>query len=883
MEIFKIENLSFTYPDRQYKALCEINLTINSGDFITVCGKSGCGKTTLLRMLKSTLAPCGKISGEIWFNGNVLSQTDKQTQVSQIGFVMQNPDNQIVTDKVWHELAFGLESLGYDTSDIRARVSEMASFFGIQTWFHKNVNELSGGQKQLLNLASVMAMQPKVLILDEPTSQLDPIAAHEFIKTLERINQEIGTTIILSEHRLEEAFCVSNRAVVMDNGEIIADGHPVDIANILKSQNHDMYISLPAPMRIYGEVEGGQDYPLNVRDGRCWLEEYAIKHNLNEDAIPNSPMYNEATNVAVEIKSAWFRYEKNMPDVIKGLDVKIGRGELFTIVGGNGTGKTTMLSLISGLNKPYRGEVYINGIKISNVNNLHGGCLCMLPQNPQALFLKKTVYLDLLDMLSNKNVSASEKDKLIKEISHLCRIENLLSYHPYDLSGGEQQRAALAKVLLNKPEILLLDEPTKGMDAEFKEIFASILGELKSNGVTIVMVSHDIEFCAEYADRCAMLFDGNITSIGHPRDFFAGKSFYTTSTNRMARKVLPGAVVANDVISACGIKCEKKKTSTHILSEMKKSAVTKNINTVGKAGIKPYKIGLAVLFAALFVASHILQRDLNTGFSNPWIQILSILSLAACFVCILPVKAYNINVENIRENRRGFTIHTFVSVLCVLVIIPLTVFIGFYYLHDRRYYFISMLIILEIMIPFFMRFERRKPKARELIIISVLCALAVAGRIAFNMLPQFKPIVAIVVISGICFGGETGFLVGAVSGFVSNFFFGQSPLTPWQMFGLGIIGFLAGVLFERRIIGKNKILICLFGAFATFFIYGLILNFASLILWQNSPTFDMFIMSCVSALPFDLVHAISTAFFLWFASEPVIEKLERVKKKYGLV
>ena len=186
MECFKIENLSFTYPTRNEKTLDGVDLEIMHGEFITVCGKSGCGKTTLLRMLKSSLSPHGTIEGRVLFDGVPLDSVSLRDQASKIGFVMQSPENQIVTDKVWHELAFGLESLGFSNGEIRTRVSEMASFFGISDWFHKNVSELSGGQKQLLNLASVMVMQPQVLVLDEPTSRLDPIAAGEFLKTLEK-------------------------------------------------------------------------------------------------------------------------------------------------------------------------------------------------------------------------------------------------------------------------------------------------------------------------------------------------------------------------------------------------------------------------------------------------------------------------------------------------------------------------------------------------------------------------------------------------------------------------------------------------------------------------------------------------------------------------
>lgn len=823
MEGYKIENLSFAYPNRETNAINNISFTVNNGEFITLCGKSGCGKTTLLRLLKTSLAPFGTLSGSIYFDGEILPQINSKEQAAKIGFVMQNPDNQIVTDKVWHELAFGLESLGYSTPEIRTRVSEMASFFGIQNWFYKKVTELSGGQKQLLNLASVMVMQPSVLILDEPTSQLDPIAAQEFLKTLEKINRELGTTVILSEHRLEDTFPSSDRIIVMDNGEIIADDTPQKVGKILKSQNHHMYLALPTPMRVYGAVEDNFEYPLTVREGRMWLEKYSESHTLNADLMPKDN-HNTATETAIEVKDAYFRYEKDLPDVVKGLNIKINKGELFAIVGGNSAGKTTALSLISGLNKPCRGEILINGKSISKVKNLYNGVVGVLPQNPQSVFVKKTVYLDLLEILSDKKISKEEKELRVKNISALCRINDLLDSHPYDLSGGEQQRAALAKVLLMSPQILLLDEPTKGLDAHFKQIFADIISDLKSNGVTVVMVSHDIEFCGKYADRCAMFFDGNITSVGSPREFFAGNNFYTTSANRMARAKLPKAVLAEDIILACGGKVQKKEP------------------------VEASKINLPK------------NEDKER-----------------------PQEKLNATIIQQPTNKRKLTKRTVTATLLILLAIPLTIYFGIFYLQDRRYYFISLLIMLETMIPFCMVFEDRKPQARELVIISVLCAIAVAGRAAFFMVPQFKPVVALVIISGVCFGGETGFLVGAVCAFVSNFFFGQGPWTPWQMFALGIIGFIAGILFQKGFLRKTKLSLCIFGSIATFVIYGGIMNPSTVVMSQDKLNFAMIKAAYISGVPFDLIHAASTAFFLWFISEPMIEKLDRIKVKYGLI
>ena len=889
MESYKIENLTFSYPNRQNKALDNINITINQGEFITLCGKSGCGKTTLLRLLKPSLAPYGTLNGNISLDGRALSEISVKQQAEKIGFVMQSPDNQIVTDKVWHELAFGLESLGYSTPQIRTRVSEMASFFGIQTWFHKNVTELSGGQKQLLNLASVMVMQPSVLILDEPTSQLDPIAAQEFIKTLEKINRELGTTVILSEHRLEDAFTISDRVIVMDNGKIIADEKPQKVGCILKSLNHDMYFALPAVMRIYGAVENGYDYPLSVREGREWLEKYSENHEICENLIPEEKSRDTFSQTAIEVKDVYFRYDKNLPDVIKSLNVKINKGELFAIVGGNGTGKTTALSLISGLNKAYRGEILINGESISKVKNLYNGIMGVLPQNPQSVFVKKTVYLDLLEILSDKKILKEEKEIRVKNVSAICRIENLLDSHPYDLSGGEMQRAALAKVLLMSPQILLLDEPTKGLDAHFKQIFADIIWNLKSNGVTVVMVSHDIEFCAEYADRCAMFFDGSITSVGEPRDFFAGNNFYTTSANRMARTMLPKAVLANDIILACGGNLQKREHNYNdiVMSEGNEPQTPKpEIKRLSTA-----RIFFGTLFAVLFVLTCMFQiadiymfslplfSELNTGL----FQLISVVDIAISLFCFFPQKQLGTDFSNLQKDSRKLTKRTVAAALMILLAIPLTIYIGIFYLQDRKYYFISLLIIIETIIPFCMVFEKRKPQARELVIISVLCAIAVAGRAAFFMLPQFKPVAAIVIIAGVCFGGETGFLVGAVTGFVSNFFFGQGPWTPWQMFSFGIIGFLAGILFCKGCLKKTRTSLCMFGVFATLLVYGGIMNPSSVIMSQDKLNFAMIKAAYISGLPFDMIHAASTGFFLWFISEPMIDKLDRIKVKFGLI
>ena len=552
MEIYRIEELSFTFPEQEQAALSNINLTIESGGFITICGKSGCGKSTLLRQLKTILTPHGTRQGEIYYNSQPIQEIDQRTQASEIGYVLQSPDNQIVTDKVWHELAFGLESLGYDNSTIRLRVAEMASFFGIHTWFHKSVTELSGGQKQLLNLASIMAMHPSVLILDEPTSQLDPIAASDFLETVKKINRELGTTVIMTEHRLEDVLPLTDRLIVLNEGVIIADDTPQKVGEALSRLEHPMFLSMPSPMQIYAGVDNDLAWPVTVKEGRQWLNAF-LKDKTPASMTESQPSSNEDRPVVIKFKDVWFKYEKNGPDIIKDLSFEVKQGQFYCIVGGNGTGKTSTLSLMSGILQPYRGKVLIGGNNPAKMNakTLFTNNLGILPQNPQTLFVKKTVELDLYEMLSQLPLSKEEKVSRVEAVVKFAELEHLLSMHPYDLSGGEQQRAALAKVLLLEPKILLLDEPTKGLDGPFKEKLALFLQKLNAEGVTIVMVSHDVEFCAKYAEVCAMFFDGSIITTNEAKKFFAGNSFYTTAANRMARHVWSEGVTIEGVIDLC--------------------------------------------------------------------------------------------------------------------------------------------------------------------------------------------------------------------------------------------------------------------------------------------------------------------------------------------
>ena len=877
-EVFRLEHFSFTYPQQRRRALDDVSLTVRPGQFWVLCGPSGCGKSTLLRQCKSVLTPHGAAEGGIFFEGVPLQDVPNRRQSSEIGFVLQSPEHQVVTDKVWHELAFGMESLGFDTPSIRRRVAEMASFFGIQDWFYKDVDQLSGGQKQLLSLASVMVLQPKVLILDEPTSQLDPIAASEFLQTLGRINRELGTTVILTEHRLEEALPLATDAAVLDGGRLLCTGTPSEVGRQLRDRGHGMFLAMPAAMRVWASVRSDAPCPVTVREGRDFLQIWHKDHVLRPLPEEVRPARGEPV---LEGRGLFFRYEPGLPDVVKGLDITVRRGEFMALLGGNGAGKTTSLHLLSGALTPQRGEVR------------RTGRIGALPQNPQALFVKKTVREDLYEVFDGQRIDPALKERRVAQAVSLCRLTELLDRHPYDLSGGEQQRAALCKVLLLDPEILLLDEPTKGLDAEFKQELAAILRALTAGGVTILMVSHDVEFCARYAHRCALFFDGSIVTEGAPRAFFSGNSFYTTSADRMARELCPGAVTPEDVMAVIGGDVPPEPAFDRAYQPL--PPVAEEAATWKPAKLPWWRRCIAAVASAvaLFIFWNAAERtDLTAlvgggtvseaGWDALRMYGLFIVALLVVVAAIgrrsPPPTLVQTPVEKRRLSKRTLT-----ATVLILLCIPATLFIGCYYGGTQNYYLLSVLVMLECMLPFFMVFEGRRPQARELVVIAVLCALGVAGRAAFFMLPQFKPVMALTIIAGVAFGGETGFLVGAMTMLASNFLFSQGPWTPFQMFSMGIIGFLAGVLFRKGWLRRSRGALCVYGAIAAVVIYGGIMNPASALMYSQEVRWKVLVTYYITGFPMDCVHAAATVLFLLVLAEPMLEKLDRIKVKYGLV
>ncbi len=559
MELLSLNNITFTYPTADDEtgnlrtkspalpALQNVSFTVREGDFVLLCGESGCGKSTLLRLLKREIAPYGKLSGEISYLGAPIDSLPSE-RGTEIGFVAQNPEQQIVTDKVWKELAFGLENMGVATSAVRTRTAEICSAFGLEKLFHADTYTLSGGEMQTLNLAAVMVMNPRLLILDEPTSQLDPIAARNFIELIKRANDEWGLTVIIAEHRTDELFHNADSVIIMRDGEIILNGTPQCVAE----KAHDSYISafMPTPVKLYHRVRGkgklkDNRVPLTVKAAISFLREnhLSCEHTSGETAVPNERLitpkaeHNGSDESVICAKNISFRYDGDTRNILNRLCLTVRKGEICSLVGANGAGKTTLLEVLSGVKKPYSGSLRIfdKDIRKYKGNSLHRECVTMLPQNVREVFVKDTLREDFAQVRLLCELTDKEFAGELSSLAQRFGIAHLMDRHPHDLSGGEQQRAAFVKAMLLKPRILLLDEPTKGLDELAKETLACMLSSLKSDCVTILMVTHDVEFAARVSDFCGLIFDGEVIAYAPAGDFFSGNMYYTTAYERILR------------------------------------------------------------------------------------------------------------------------------------------------------------------------------------------------------------------------------------------------------------------------------------------------------------------------------------------------------------
>lgn len=489
MENIRFENVSFSYAVNDKTVLKKASFTVEQGEFCLVIGKSGAGKTTLLKLLKKEISPAGKLIGEIITAENV-------------GYVAQNVSESIVTDKVRSELSFGLTNMGVDAKAIELSVAETASYFNLSCKLESDIHSLSGGEKQILNLASVMIMKPGVLVLDEPTCQLDPVWSQRFLEMIKRLHRDFGTTVIVSEHLLEELYSYADSVMLVEDGEIKAKLTPDEMTRFLKQTGNPLLKSIPLILRLF-------DGEKSLCDCRSIIKSKNLPSLFDGD---------EKAERAMKIKNLCFAYKKNNY-VLSELSLNIYKGKINAVLGPNSCGKSTLLKVCAGVLKAHRGRIKSDG-KIS-----------MLCQNPFDLF----------------TADRCGDEVQFGEITHFLEIDDIKNQHPYDISGGQAQRLALAKVLQTGADIILLDEPTKALDGEFKQKLASKLQSLCEMGKTVVITTHDIDFAGEYADYISFLSGGEIVTTRKKREFFSSLSFYTTSACRLCQGVADGYVCEQDL------------------------------------------------------------------------------------------------------------------------------------------------------------------------------------------------------------------------------------------------------------------------------------------------------------------------------------------------
>ncbi|UWF34078.1 energy-coupling factor ABC transporter ATP-binding protein [Pediococcus acidilactici] len=541
MEILQVKDLNFKYALAKKVNLAKVNLSVNQGDFTLIIGDSGSGKTTLLRQLKKELWPVGERHGTIKFKNQPLEDLSPIESAQKIGMVFQNPDDQLVMDTVIQELAFSLENVGEDSDNIQRKIAEMVSFFGFQDILYASVNELSGGQKQLVNLAAVLILQPELLLLDEPTAQLDPIATKEFISLLQRVHDELGVTIMISEHQLDELLPLATQLCILEEGKLTFVGK---VSEGIQRAAHSQKLAefIPEIPRLFLTENVITDsskatVPLTVVDGKRFINNHKIKFQQQKRSIPQ--LHNDPVLKATHVD---FKYERNDPLILNDLALTVQRGEWLSIVGRNGTGKSTLLKCLTGMQKTRRGKISVLNRKLTKwTSDQLYEVMGYLSQNPADHFSYDTVSDEFVNRA--KELGLTDPQEVGQAMLSRLKINSLKNKNPHDTSGGEKQLIALGIILIGQPKILLLDEPTKGLDPLRKRELGKLLQKLQETGMTIITTSHDMSFSATYATRCAMLFDGKITSVADPYAFFTKNFFYTTPINRMVRDQLPEALI----------------------------------------------------------------------------------------------------------------------------------------------------------------------------------------------------------------------------------------------------------------------------------------------------------------------------------------------------
>lgn len=525
MGLININNLSFTYKGAETPALTNVSLEINPGEMILIAGHSGSGKSTLLSVLKPEIRESGDMTGEILLDGQPMPEETTRETVAAIGYMCQNPEAQIVTDKVYRELTYGLENLGLPQQEIMARCAEISAFLGISHLFRKNTWELSGGQKQVLNLAALLVMEPKVLLLDEPTSRLDPVSAEEFLYLLHRVKNEFGLSVVLVEHDLDKVIHLCDKMCILDNGRVTISGTPRQVL-----ENKDLAETGPTAWKIWRGCGALGDCPISLEEARRFARSTLPQKVVNH---PQDKVFQEKP--VLETRDLWYKHQKNQQHVLRGVNLCLHRGEFKCVMGANGSGKSTLLKALTD--------------KAPGVSVVGQQRMAKLPQDVTELFLHDTVKGELEHVLDALGLEPQKAEERLRNLCQELNITELLGRNPFKLSGGEQKRIALAKVLLAEPTILLLDEPTGSLDPLGKKNLAKILLKMCQRDIAILAVTHDTELVAE-SHGAMVLFDGAMSGTKEPHEFLCGNRFYTTKTVSMCRGWLDGVVTPDEAIGA---------------------------------------------------------------------------------------------------------------------------------------------------------------------------------------------------------------------------------------------------------------------------------------------------------------------------------------------
>ncbi len=544
MAVIKVKNLTYHYPDSRNAALDRINLDIPEGQFVLVVGGSGSGKSALVRALAGLIPEFygGAYAGGVYLDNKEISQLQRRELVQKIGLVFQDPESQLVMTNVEQELAFGLENLALPNNLIKRRVMEMASALNLTDRLNGSIPELSGGQKQKVALASVLAMQPEILLLDEPTSQLDPIAGEDLLTMVRRLNEENGLTVVLIEQRLERCFHLADRILVMDRGQIVYDHHdPEEVARWAVA-NHSRFI--PPLARLFASV-GYPGVPVTVKQGRALLrnnhlpEREAGRHPSSLPIPKKGVKAAIASQPLVDIKHVWFSYPDG-EEVLKDVNFTIDPGEFIVLMGENGAGKTTLVKNINGLLKPSRGQLKVGNRNVRQLSVEEiAPIAAYLSQDPNDYLFLPSVREELAFTLNNLGLP---DDGISEQLLKRLKLDSLADRNPRDLSTGERQRAALAAVLVSRPQLLMLDEPTRGLDYALKEELGAILQQLQSEGTAILVVTHDVEFAAEYAEKIVLMAQGSIIAEGDKYSMLSDSTFYCPQISKLFNNLVDGVV-----------------------------------------------------------------------------------------------------------------------------------------------------------------------------------------------------------------------------------------------------------------------------------------------------------------------------------------------------